>query len=209
MEPVILEKKAAVGHLVTLLRDRNTATPAFAPAVDAVATLIIARALEHAPAEEITVETPLEECAGRRISERDVICVPILRAGMGMERAFARLLPFAPIYHIGMKRDEVTFEPDYYYDSLPKDLSGKSVFIVDPMLATGGSAVAAARRIAALEPEKMIFCGIIGAPEGLSRLREAFPEMPVYLGAMDSHLDETAYIRPGLGDAGDRIYGTE
>jgi len=117
-------------------------------------------------------------------------------------------LPRSSVYLIGIQRNEKTFEPEWYYQSLPKDLSGKFIFLLDPMLATGGSAVAAVELLNSRNPDVIIFCGIIAAPEGLQRLNSAFPEIPIYLAALDNHLDENAYIRPGLGDAGDRLFGT-
>ena len=208
MNPTILDDEAAVQHLLSILRDRETTSAEFRARTDSLAALVIAAALRDAPFSNISIETPLERVDVRRINEARVIGVPILRAGLGMERAFSRLLPAAPIYHIGLKRDEGTFIPNYYYDSFPGNLTGKTAFLLDPMLATGGSAIAAAKRISALNPEKIVYCGIIGAPEGVGALSAAFPTMDIFLSTLDDHLDETAYIRPGLGDAGDRYYGT-
>jgi len=206
--PTVLQEELAVSHLLSVLRDKRTSAAEFVARTETLATLLIARALDLAPSEEAVVDTPLEPAHIRRIIERDVVGVPILRAGMGMERAFLRLIPSAPVHHIGVRRDEATFEPNYYYDSLPEDLSGKTAIILDPMLATGGSAIFTAKRLSALNPDRIVFCGIIGAPEGVRRLTSEFPDMAVFLGALDERLDENAYIRPGLGDAGDRHYGT-
>ncbi len=208
MKPVILQDKATVAHLFSIIRERETAYPEFSARIAALGTMVIAEALEHAPFKEFTIHTPLEPTGVRRIIESDIVGIPILRAGLGMVKPFQRLLPNASVYHIGLRRDEETLEPDYYYDSLPDDFQGRTIFLLDPMLATGGSAVAAARLVAKRNPAKMVFCGIIGAPEGVRRLESAFPDMPVYLGALDDHLDNTGYIRPGLGDAGDRMFGT-
>ncbi|MCK5833523.1 uracil phosphoribosyltransferase [bacterium] len=208
MEPVILENEPSVAHLLSILRDRTTTTSEYVARTDTLASLVVATALRSAPFKEIEIETPLETAKVRRISEKEVIAVPILRAGLGMERAFLRLLPGASIYHIGMRRDETTFRPHYYYDSFPVDLSDKTVFMLDPMLATGGSAVSAAKKLIELKPNKVVYCGIIGAPDGMNKLRTTFPQIDIYLAALDKRLDENAYIRPGLGDAGDRYYGT-
>ncbi len=208
MKPTVLDGEAAILHLLSILRDRATLTPEYSARTDAISELIIAKALRYAPFEEIYIDTPLERMRVRRIDESRVVGVPILRAGLGMEGSFSRLLPNSSIYHIGLKRDEATFKPHYYYESLSRDLSGKTVFILDPMLATGGSAVAAAKQISSYKPDKIVFCGIIGVPEGVENLSAEFPEIEIFLAALDDRLDETAYIRPGLGDAGDRYFGT-
>ena len=208
MNPTFLQNDPAVAHLLSYLRDLKTETPEYIARTDNLATLVIAKALRDAPFEEISIETPLEKTTVRRIIENKVIAVPILRAGLGMERAIVRLLPDAPIFHIGLRRDEETHLPNYYYDSFPEDLTGKTVFLLDPMLATGGSASSAAKRISQLKPDKIVYCGIIGAPEGVENFIAEFPDVRIYLAALDDHLDNNAYIRPGLGDAGDRYYGT-
>jgi len=208
MEPVVLHRKASIAHLFSLIRDRETEYPEFSTRLGVLGATVIAESLEYAPFKNLTIHTPLEPANVRRIIESDIVGIPILRAGLGMVEPFQRILPNASVYHIGLKRDEKTLEPDYYYDSLPDDLTGRTIFILDPMLATGGSAIAAAQLVAKRNPVKIVFCGIIGAPEGLSALSEAFPDMPIFLGALDDHLDETGYIRPGLGDAGDRLFGT-
>ena len=215
MEPVVLQDMAAVAHLFSIIRDRETDYPEFSMRISVLGSMVIAEALKHAPFKNLTVQTPLEPVAVRRILEKDIVGIPILRAGLGMVKPFQRLLPNASVYHIGLKRDEQTLAPDYYYDSLPHDLTGRTIFLLDPMLATGGSAVAAADLVAKRNPAAMVFCGIIGAPETLNpdcnepyHNTERFPQMPIYLGALDDHLDENGYIRPGLGDAGDRLFGT-
>jgi uracil phosphoribosyltransferase len=199
---------AAIAHLFSIIRDRETEYPEFSMRLSVLGSMVIASALEHAPFKNLTVQTPLEPVAVKRILEKDIVGIPILRAGLGMVKPFQSLLPNASVYHIGLKRDEETLEPDYYYDSLPKDLTGRTIFLLDPMLATGGSAVAAAELVSKRNPAAIVFCGIIGAPEGVKMLNTKFPEIPIYLGALDDHLDVTGYIRPGLGDAGDRLFGT-
>lgn len=208
MEPVVLQDMAAVEHLFSIIRDRETEYPEFSMRISVLGSMVIAEALKHAPYKNLTVQTPLEPVAVKRILEKDIVGIPILRAGLGMVKPFQRLLPNASVYHIGLKRDEQTLAPDYYYDSLPEDLTGRTIYLLDPMLATGGSAVAAADLVAKRNPAGMVFCGIIGAPEGVEMLSDNFPNMPIYLGALDEHLDENGYIRPGLGDAGDRLFGT-
>ncbi len=208
MNPVVLQSEPAVAHLLSILRDERTSPAEFAERTDILAGLVIAEALSEAPSESIEIATPLESVRVRRIIEDKVIAVPILRAGLGMERAFLRLLPGAAVYHIGLRRDEKTFAPHYYYDSFPRELTGKTAYVLDPMLATGGSAVATVRRLVELRPRNIVYCGIIGAPDGVSRLSLEFPQVRIFLAALDSHLDDNAYIRPGLGDAGDRYFGT-
>lgn len=208
MEPTVLENRAAVSHLLSIARDKTSDRPVFSEAINALGTLVISEALCEAPYDDSPIETPLEMAASRRIVESEVIGIPILRAGLGMEKSFHGLLPRASIFHLGLKRDEKTFEPYYYYDSLPSMLNGLTAFILDPMLATGGSAIACAQKLRDLGANKIVYCGIIGAPEGVKRLQCDFPRIPIYLAALDERLDKNAYIRPGLGDAGDRLYGT-
>jgi len=208
MKPVVLHDKASIAHLFSLIRDRETVYPNFSMRVEVLGSMVIAEALEHAPYKNLTIQTPLEPATVRRIIESDIVGIPILRAGLGMVKPFQRLLPNASVYHIGLKRDEETLEPDYYYDSLPNDLTGRTIFLLDPMLATGGSAAAAAKLVTKRNPTSIVFCGIIGAPAGVKLLDDRFPDMPIFLGALDEHLDENGYIRPGLGDAGDRLFGT-
>jgi len=208
MNTVILDQKPAISHLLTKLRDKNTPAPDFRNTLETLSLLVIGEALEKAPSEKATVETPVGNAEVRRIIENKVVGAPILRAALGMVRPFMKLLPAASISYVGFKRDEKTLEPDYYYDSLPDNLIGKTVFVLDPMLATGGSAVAAAKLIDKRSPDKIVFCAIIAASEGVSRLDEAFPDIPIYIAAIDKHLNENGYIIPGLGDAGDRLFGT-
>lgn len=208
MKPIILNKKPAIAHGLAKLRDIATRGAEFKAELESVSLLVIAEALEMVPMDEVRIDTPLEKCKVRVIPENRVVCMPILRAGLGMVEPFLTLLPRASVHMIGMKRNEKTFEPEWYYKSLPDDLSGKFVFLLDPMLATGGSAVAAAELLSSRNPDVIVYCGIIGAPEGVQRLNSAFPDIPIYLAVLDDRLDENAFIRPGLGDAGDRLFGT-
>jgi len=208
MEPVDMSTRNAVAFLIGKLRNKNTPSSVFHETMETLSTLVIADALEKAPYEMISVDTPLETTEWFRIEEQKIVAVSILRAGNGMVESFRKLVPSGSIYHVGLARDEETLEPDYYYDSLPKDLSGKTVFILDPMLATGGSASATVDMISERNPESIIYCGIDGAPEGIKLMNSKYPNIPIYLAVIDSHLDNTGYIRPGLGDVGDRLYST-
>jgi uracil phosphoribosyltransferase len=208
MEPIVLHNVPAVAHILSKLRDRNTHGAEFKGLMQSISSLVIASALDQAPIDEVEIETPLETTRAKIIPENRVIGVPILRAGLGMIEAFRELLPRSPACLLGIKRNEKTFAPEWYYQSLPKNLNGITVIILDPMLATGGSAVAAIDLLKSLKPDKIVYCGIIGAPEGVARLSGAHPDVPIYLAGLDSHLDSNAYIRPGLGDAGDRLFGT-
>ena len=166
-------------------------------------------ALRDLPLENVQVETPIETCMTPMIAGRKLAVVPILRAGLGMVGGILALVPSAKVGHIGLYRDEVTHEPHEYYCKLPNPIEERTIIVTDPMLATGGSAVAAVDFIKAHGGKKIKFMSIIAAPEGLKRLREAHPDIQIYVGCLDRCLNENAYICPGLGDAGDRIFGTK
>jgi len=204
----LLDNKPAILNCLTKLRDKNSSCSSFYSEVNKISLLIIGEALKHAPVETIDIETPLESTRSLKIIEEKVIAVPILRAALGMVDSFLKLLPNATVFHVGLKRNEKTLEPIYYYDSLPENINKKVIYVLDPMLATGGSAAATIDLLQSKNPGKIVFCGIIGAPEGVKKLNERFPNVEIYLAALDSKLDENGYIRPGLGDAGDRIFGT-
>ena len=206
--PMILDHPL-VQHKVTLLRDKNTGTNEFRSLIEEIAMLMGYEALRDLPLEQVQVETPIETCMTPMIAGRKLAVVPILRAGLGMVGGILALVPSAKVGHIGLYRDEVTHEPHEYYCKLPNPIEERTIIVTDPMLATGGSAVAAVDFIKAHGGKKIKFMSIIAAPEGLKRLREAHPDIQIYVGCLDRCLNENAYICPGLGDAGDRIFGTK
>lgn len=198
-----------IKHKISRLRDKNTGTNEFRALVEEIAMLMGYEALSDLPLEEVEVETPIEKCMTPVIAGRKLAVVPILRAGLGMTGGILNLVPSAKVGHIGMYRDEVTKEPQEYYCKLPDPIDERTIVVVDPMLATGGSAVDAISQIKMHGGKKIKFLCIIGAPEGVKKLHEAHPDVQVYVGQLDRELNEAAYICPGLGDAGDRIFGTK
>ena len=197
-----------IRHKLTIIRDKNTNTKQFRELVDEVAMLMAYELTRELPLEEVTVETPVATAKGWQISGRSVGLVPILRAGLGMVDGVLRILPSAKVGHIGMYRDHETLKPVEYYISLPTDVAERELIVIDPMLATGGSACAAIDMLKqrGCKPSKLM-C-LIAAPEGVKAVQERHPEVDIYLAALDERLNEHGYIVPGLGDAGDRLYGT-
>lgn len=198
-----------IKHKITVLRRKTTGTNEFRTVVDEIAMLMGYEALRTLQLEEVEVETPLETAMCPVISGRKQAIVPILRAGLGMVNGLLQLMPTAKVGHIGMYRDEETFEPKPYYCKLPTAISERKIFVVDPMLATGGSAIEAIDFIKAQGGRDITFLCIIAAPEGLKKLAEQHPDVKIFVGNLDRQLNEHAYICPGLGDAGDRIFGTK
>ncbi len=198
-----------IKHKISLLRDKKTGTNEFRKLVEEIAMLEGFEALNDLPLEDVEVETPLETCMTPMIAGRKLAIVPILRAGLGMVEGVLSLVPSAKIGHIGLYRDEETFEPHEYFCKLPRPIEERTIVVVDPMLATGGSAVDAITMIKKHGGKKIKFMCIIAAPEGVKRLHEAHPDIQIYIGNLDRCLNEKAYICPGLGDAGDRIFGTK
>lgn len=196
-----------VQHKTQRLRDRATPPAEFRRLVRDLSQLLFVEATASLPTEPDTVQTPLAECPGRRVGVR-VGLVPILRAGLGMADAMSELWPDAVVWHLGLYRDHQTLEPVTYYDKLPAVPNVDAVFVVDPMLATGGSALAAIDRLKAWGVGDIRFVGLIASERGVAALREAHPDVPLTLGAIDPTLNEVGYIVPGLGDAGDRQFGT-
>jgi uracil phosphoribosyltransferase len=194
-------------HKLAQLRDRSTEPALFRDLVRDLTRLVFLDAVADLRLEPVTVQTPLAPCAGHRIAER-IGLMPILRAGLGMAQAVLELVPSACVWHLGLYRDHDTLQPVTYYNKLPADLNIDLSLVLDPMLATGGSAVAAVDILKRGGARRIKFLGLIAAPEGLGALAKAHPDVPVYLAALDSHLDERCYIVPGLGDAGDRQFGT-
>ena len=205
--PMILDHPL-VQHKVSHLRDRNTGTKEFEELVSEIATLLCYEATRDLPTEEVEIETPLCKTKARHLSGKKVGIVPILRAGLGMVDGVAKLIPAARIGHIGLYRDPETLQPVEYYHKLPQDIESREVIVLDPMLATAGSAVDAIDIIKRSRPKAIKFMCIIAAPEGIAALTKAHPDVQVYCAAVDERLNEIGYIVPGLGDAGDRIFGT-
>ncbi len=197
-----------VQHKVTLLRDEKTSSKDFRQLVGEIATLMCYEATRDLPLKEVDVTTPITTCKSKVIAGRKLAIVPILRAGLGMVDGVVALIPGARIGHIGLYRDPETLQPVEYYCKLPSDIEERDVIIVDPMLATGGSGIDAIAQIKKRNPRSIKFMCIIAAPEGLAATTAAHPDVPVYCAAIDERLNDHGYIVPGLGDAGDRIFGT-
>ena len=195
-------------HKISILRDKNTGTNEFRHVVKEIAVMEGYEALRDLPTEMVEIETPIEKTMQPMISGKKLCFVPILRAGLGMVDGMTELVPSAKVGHIGLYRDEVTHEPHEYYCKLPYDLAEREIYILDPMLATVGSAIDAITMLKKHGAKHMHFICIIAAPEGVKAYEEKFPEIPLYIGALDRQLNQNAYICPGLGDAGDRIFGT-
>lgn len=198
-----------IQHKLTIIRDKTTNTKQFRELVDEIATLIGIEVTRDLPLETKTVETPVARAVGKVIAGRKVGLIPILRAGLGMVDGLLRLLPSAKVGHIGLYRDPETLKPVQYYVSLPTDAGERDLIVIDPMLATGGSAIAALSLLKerGCRPAKLM-C-LIASPEGVKAVQEAHPDVDIFTAAVDERLDEHGYIVPGLGDAGDRLYGTE
>jgi uracil phosphoribosyltransferase len=202
----VVEHPLAARHLA-VLRDVGTGSQTFRAVLSDVSILLLYEALRDLRVTETTVRTPLEDAPARRLAD-DIVVVAIMRAGLGMVDGALRLVPEARVGHLGVYRDEEALEPVNYYESLPPQLGGSEVVIADPMLATGGSAAHALDVVKAHAPQGVRFVCLVAAPEGLQRLADSHPDVPVTTAAVDARLDERGYIRPGLGDAGDRLYGT-
>jgi uracil phosphoribosyltransferase len=204
---VTLANHPLIEHLLTVLRDRESPPLRFREAVEALGHLLAYEAIRQTPLELVRIQTPMEAMDAPRMS-RAITIVPILRAGLGLAQGMLRLLPEAQMGHIGLARNEDTLEPDAYYEKLPPALADATVLLADPMLATGGSAVAAVERLKQQGAGHIVFVGVLAAPEGLEALSSAHPDLPIIVAAVDRELNERGYIVPGLGDAGDRYFGT-
>lgn len=196
-------------HKISLLRDKHTGTNEFRQLVEEIAMLMGFEALSDLPTKTVELETPIETANVEMLAGRKLAIVPILRAGLGMVSGLTALVPSAKIGHIGMYRDETTHQPVEYFCKLPNPIEERQIVVCDPMLATGGSAVDAIDQIKKHGGRKIKFICIIAAPEGVKRLAEAHPDVQIYVGNLDRCLNKNAYICPGLGDAGDRIFGTK
>ena len=200
-----------IQHKLTIIREKECGTKVFREVVSEIGMLMAYEVTRDMPLEDIEIETPLVKTTQKTLSGKKVAIIPILRAGLGMVDGFLAMLPAAKVGHIGMYRDHETLEPVEYFVKLPTDIQERQLFIVDPMLATGGSAIAA---IEALEkrgasPSAMKFICLVAAPEGVDALHAAYPDVDIYAASLDERLDENSYILPGLGDAGDRLFGTK
>ena len=198
-----------IQHKLAVLRNKNTSVKEFRELISEISGLMCYEATRNLPTVEVDVETPITTAKCRMLSGKKLAIVPILRAGLGMVDAMVDLIPAAKIGHIGLYRDPVTHEPVEYYCKLPEDVENRQVYVVDPMLATGGSAVAAIDFLKKHGCRSIIMMNIIGCPEGIKRVTEAHPDVDIYMAACDEKLNDHAYIIPGLGDAGDRIFGTK
>ena len=198
-----------IQHKLAILRSKDTSVKEFRELVGEIAGLMCYEATRNLPLKEVKVETPITIATCRMLAGKKMAIVPILRAGLGMVDSMVSLIPSAKIGHIGLYRDPQTHKPVEYYCKLPDDIGNRQVFVVDPMLATGGSAIAAIDFLKQHGCKNIIMMNIIGAPEGVEAVTKAHPDVDVYLAALDERLNENAYIVPGLGDAGDRIFGTK
>ncbi len=198
-----------IRHKLAIIRDKNTNTKQFREVISELATLMAYESFKDVPTQKIVVETPLETVEQTVVKENSIAIVPILRAGLGMVDGILSLFPAAKVGHIGLYRDEETFEPKEYYCKLPVGIEEKVVMVVDPMLATGGSACDAITMLKKRGCKKIKLMSIIGAPEGVSKVADAHPDVEIYVSTLDRCLNEHCYILPGLGDAGDRIFGTK
>ena len=198
-----------IQHKISLLRDRNTGTKEFRDLVSEIAMLLCYEATRDLPTEEVEVETPVALARTKVLAGRKLALVPILRAGLGMVDGMLNLIPAAKVGHIGMYRNEETLEPVEYYCKLPSDIAERDVIVLDPMLATGGSAVAAIDMMKARGVKNIKFMCLVAAPEGVEVVNEAHPDVPIFTASLDRQLNDHKYILPGLGDAGDRIFGTK
>lgn len=209
MGKTVIMDHPLIQHKIGILRSEKTGTRDFRTLVSEIATLECYEATRDLALEEYPVVTPMGETIGKRLTGKKLAIIPILRAGLGMVPGMETLLPAAKVGHIGLYRDPETLAPVEYYCKLPADIGDRDVFVVDPMLATGGSAVDAISQLKEHGCKNIRFLCIIAAPEGLELLKEKHPDVDIYVGALDDHLNEIGYIVPGLGDAGDRIFGTK
>ncbi|MBS3873454.1 MAG: uracil phosphoribosyltransferase [Firmicutes bacterium] len=198
-----------IQHKLTFIRDKHTGSKEFRELVDEVAMLLAYEVTRNLPLEEVLIETPVAKTHSKVLSGKKLGIVPILRAGLGMVNGLLRLVPTAKVGHIGLYRDPETLSPVEYYAKLPTDVAERELIVLDPMLATGGSAVAAINYLKGKGATNIKLMCLIAAPEGIATVHGAHPEVEIYTAAIDSHLNEHAYIVPGLGDAGDRLFGTK
>lgn len=206
---VIIMDHPLIKHKISILRDINTSSKEFRKLIEEIATLMGYESMRDLPLKDVEITTPIETCQTPMIAGKKLAFVPVLRAGLGMVNGLLALVPSARVGHIGLYRDHETLEPHEYYCKLPDNLDKRQLIVVDPMLATGGSAIAAINFIKQHGCSNIKFMCIIAAPEGVEKLSAAHPDVPIYIGTLDRCLNENGYIMPGLGDAGDRIFGTK
>ena len=209
MSKVCIFDHPLIQHKLSVLRDKNTSSKEFRELISEIAMLMCFEATRDLPLEEVTVETPVAVAKCHRLAGKKLAIVPILRAGLGLVDGVLRMVPSARVGHIGMYRDEETLEPHPYFCKMPKDVAERDVMIVDPMLATGGSACEAIGEMVKRGCKHITLMVLVAAPEGIKAVQEKYPDVNIYAGALDDHLNEHGYIVPGLGDAGDRIFGTK
>jgi uracil phosphoribosyltransferase len=197
-----------IQHKLTLLRERSTSTRDFKQLVSEISLLMAYEVTKDLPTEPLNIETPLEPMTGRAVSDKKLTLVPILRAGLGMVDGISQLLPTARVGHIGLYREEDSLQPVRYYAKLPGDEQDRDFFVLDPMLATGGSATAAVTTLKAAGGRRIRLLCLVAAPEGVRRMLDGHPDVPIFAAALDRGLNERGFILPGLGDAGDRLFGT-
>ena len=198
-----------IQHKLTIMRKKETGPKEFRELLEEISTLMVYEVTRDLPTEEVEIETPICKMKSKVLAGKKLGIVPILRAGLGMVDGMLTLIPAAKVGHIGLYRNEETLEPVEYYCKLPSDIGERDVIVLDPMLATGGSAIDAITQIKKRNPKSIKFMCIIAAPEGVKAMQEAHPDVDIYIGALDKKLNEHCYIVPGLGDAGDRIFGTK
>lgn len=198
-----------IQHKLSILRNKHTSSKDFCDLVSEIAMLMCYEATRDLPTKDVDIETPMGIAHAKKLAGKKLAIVPILRAGLGMVDGIRSLIPSARVGHIGLYRDEETLQPIEYYCKLPKDISERDVIVVDPMIATGGSAIDAVTQIKKRNPKSIKFMGLIAAPEGIEAFTKAHPDVHVYCAALDERLNDIGYIVPGLGDAGDRIFGTK
>lgn len=197
-----------IQHKLTLMRRKETGAKDFRQLLDEISMLMAYEVTRDFPTKDVEIETPIAKCTAKVLAGKKVAVVPILRAGLGMVNGIINLIPAAKIGHIGMYRDEKTLEPVEYFCKMPKDIEERLMIVVDPMLATGGSAAEAVDMLKKRGAKSMIFMCLLSAPEGIRLFNEKHPDVPIYTACVDDHLNEHGYIVPGIGDAGDRIFGT-
>ena len=208
MKAIVLDNPL-ISHKLSIIRNKETGTKEFREIVGEIATFLCYEAMSDATLEEVEIETPICKTKAKKLNEDKYAFVPILRAGTGMLDGLLRTIPNAKIGHVGLYRNEETLEPVRYYYKMPSDIASREVIVLDPMLATGGSAVDTITMLKEDGVKKIKFLCIISAPEGIKKLEEVHPDVQVYTAAIDEKLNEVGYIVPGLGDAGDRIFGTK
>ena len=198
-----------ISHKIGIIRKKETGTKEFRENISEIAMLLCYEATRDLELEDVEIETPICRTVSKELKGKKLAVVPILRAGLGMVEGMLAMIPAAKVGHIGLYRDPQTLKPVEYYCKLPADVEERQIFVVDPMFATGGSAIAAVQMLKEHGCKKLCFLCIIAAPEGVRAFQEAHPDVDLYIGALDDHLNEHGYIVPGLGDAGDRIFGTK